>query len=107
MAVFWQSGSIPAKNVAFGQRWLYSGKVIVFGPSFCIRDKVGFILGKGGCTPAKWLYSCKSDCTRAKFVLYGQRICIRAKFVLFEQKLLYSVKVFIFGQKWLYSGKSG
>ena len=40
-----KSGCIWAKEVLFGQKWLYSGKVIVFGQRGCIRSR--------------WLYSCK------------------------------------------------
>ena len=48
--------------MVFGQKWLYSGKVVVFGISACIRAKV-VVFGQ------KWLYSGKSDCIRAK--LFG------------------------------------
>ena len=44
-----KSGCIPAK-------WLYLGKVVVFGQ--------------------KWLYSGKSDSIRAKVVVFGQIGCI-------------------------------
>ena len=63
-----------------GQKWMYSGKVIVFG--------------RGGCIRAKWLYLDKSG-------------CIRVTVIVKRQKLLYSVKVVEFGQKWFYSEKSG
>ena len=51
--VFGQSGCIRAKEVAFGQKWLYSDKL---------------------------LYSVKSCCTRAKLGLFGQSGCIRQKY---------------------------
>ena len=64
--------------VKFGQRWLYSGKVDVFGQSGCIRIKTC-------CSRAKWLYSDKTGCIREKALVFGK-------------KWLYSAK-------WLYSGK--
>ena len=51
--MFGQSGCIWAKEVAFGQKWLYSDKL---------------------------LYSVKSCCTRAKLGLFGQSGCIRQKY---------------------------
>ena len=56
MVVFGQSGCIRAK-------WLYSGKVVVFGENNSIQEKV---------------------------VVFGQSGCIGAKVVLFGQKWLYS-----------------
>ena len=53
---FLQSGCFWAK-------WLYSGKVVVFGESNSIQEKV---------------------------VVFGQSGCIRVKVVLFGQKWLYS-----------------
>ena len=40
-------------------KWLYSGKVVVFGQKW-------FDLGESGCIRAKWLYS-------DKVVLFGQK----------------------------------
>ena len=37
--VFGVGGCIRAKEVVFGQEWLYSDKVVVFGQSGCIRAK--------------------------------------------------------------------
>ena len=48
-----KSGSIQAKVVVFGQKLLYSAKVVVFGQ--------------------KWFYSGKSGCIREKMVLFGQK----------------------------------
>ena len=45
--------------VVFGQKWLYSAKVVVLGQSGCILQKeVKF--------GVKWLYSCK-------VVVFGQK----------------------------------
>ena len=55
MALFGQSGCIPAKVVVLGQKWLNSvnvvvfWKVAVFGQSGCIRGKVVVF-------EQKWLY---------------------------------------------------
>ena len=40
VVVFGQSGCIRANVVVLGKKWLYSGKVVVFGKSCCIRVKV-------------------------------------------------------------------
>ena len=45
----------------FKQKWLYSGKVVVFG---------------------------KNDCNAAKVVVFLENVCIRAKVFVFVQKLL-------------------
>ena len=91
MVVFEESGGIRAKVVVVGQcsfigkkvvvlrkscsilaKWLYSGKVVVFGESGCIRAKV---------------------------VLFGQSGCNHAKILVFFQKLFYSCKLVVFVQK--------
>ena len=96
--------------VVFGQKRLYSGKVIVIRQTDCIRQS--------GCTRKNvvefgqmWLYSCK-------VVVFGKIESIRTKLVVFGQKLFYTgrsgsirAKVAVFGQgsciraKWLSSGK--
>ena len=43
----------------FGQKWLYSGKIVQFGRSGYIRAKV-VVVGQN------WLHSGKSGCNRAK-----------------------------------------
>ena len=70
-----------AKWFVFGQKLLYSGKVVVFGQSCsiykldkrcCNRAKVvvigqkWFYSGKSGSIRAKWLYSSKSGCNPGK-----------------------------------------
>ena len=57
--------------IVFGQKWLYSGKVVV------IRAKA-VVFGQSACTWVKvvvfvqnWLYSVKSGCIQAKDVLLG------------------------------------
>ena len=67
------------KVVFFGQKWLYSGKVVVFVQSGSIRTK--------------WLNSSKNEFIRAK-LLYSVKV------VVLGQKWLY------WGNKWLHSGKS-
>ena len=49
--MFGQSGCVRAKL-------LYSGRVVVFRKSFCIREKV-VVIGQSGYFRAKWLYSGK------------------------------------------------
>ena len=65
-------------------KWLYSGKVVVFGQSCCFR-------GKSGCIRAKWLYL-------AKVVVFGQSGCIRQKW-LYSATWLYLGKVVLIEQK--------
>ena len=62
-----KKGCIRAKVVAFGQRWLYSGKVVLFGQSACNIAKV-VVFGR------KWLFS-------EKDVLFGQGGCIRTNWL--------------------------
>ena len=78
MVVFWQSDRDR-------QKWIYSGKVAVFGKSGCIR--------------AELLYSHESGCIRAKVVVFVQRFYIREKVVVFGQNGCIRAK-------WLYSRKS-
>ena len=73
--------------VVFGQKFLYSGKVVAFGKRESIRAKV-VLIGQ------KLFYTGRSGSIRAKVVVFGQSSCIRAK-------------VLVIGQKWIYSGKSG
>ena len=88
MVVFGQSGYIRAK-------WLYSGKVVVFG-KVDVFEQQFVVIGK------EWLYSGKSRCNRANWLHSG-------KVVLFGQGGCFRGKVFLFGQsgcirtKWLYS----
>ena len=56
-----KSGCIREKVVVFGQKWLYSGIVVVFRQSGCILAKV-VVFGK------MWLYSGKSCCYGAKLL---------------------------------------
>ena len=65
--------------VVFGQKWMYSGKVAVFGQNVYIRKQV-VIFWK------KWLYSGKGGCIRAKVVVFGQKWLYLDKVVLFGQK---------------------
>ena len=58
-----KTGSIWAKL-------LYSGNVVVFGQSGCIRAKV-VVFGKSGCIGAKDVVFRQGRCTRAKVVLFG------------------------------------
>ena len=67
-------GFSSGKMVAFGQKWLNSGK------RCCIRPKV-VVFGQGSCYRAKWLYTGKSGCIQSKVVVLG--------------------KVVVFGQGWM------
>ena len=66
-----------AKMVLLRHDWLYSGIVVVFGKTCCIRE---------------------SDFTRKKFVVIGQKWLYSYKIVVFGQKWLYSGKVVVLGQ---------
>ena len=56
----------------FGQKWLYSGKVVVFRQCGRIRAEV-VVFRQSGCTLEKWLYSCRRAFIRAKVVAFGQK----------------------------------
>ena len=75
---------------------IVSGKVVVFGQSCCIGEKL-VVIGK------RLSYSGKSGCILAKVVVFGQSCLIRAKVVVIEQSL-FSGKVGVFGKKLLQSG---
>ena len=108
--------------VVFGQRWLNSGMVVVFRPSWFYSGKSCFIR-ETEFTRQSWLYSGKEVvfgqkcCIRANMVVYGQYCNIWTKVVVFDQsdcnrakavlygksgfirpECLYSVKVVLFGQ---------
>ena len=96
MLVFGQKLMYSCKVVEILQSDCILAKVVVIGPKFC------FVIGQG-------------CCIRAKVVVFGQRGCIRANFdvflqkwlysgivIFFEQKLFHSGKRVVFGQKWLY-----
>ena len=78
-----------------GQKWLYSGTVVVVKQSGCVKVCVRakwLCLGKSGCIRAQWLYSGKveqSGCVWAKVVVFGQSGCIWAKAVCILAKCLY------------------
>ena len=84
--------------ILFGQKWLYSDKVIVFGQNGCIRA-MGLHWGKVVVFGKKWLYS-------GIVVLFGKGGCNRAKVFVLGTIWFYSGKVVVFDQKWLYSGKN-
>ena len=73
------------KCACIRSKWLYLGKMVVFGKSGSILAKV-VVFGQGSCIRAKWLYL--------------------GRVVVFEHMWLYLDKVFVFGQKLLYFGKS-
>ena len=57
--------------VVFGQKLLYSGKVVVFGQSCCIQEKVVYS-GKVVLFRKNCLYSGKSGSIQAKVDVFGQ-----------------------------------
>ena len=64
------------------------------------------VIGKGGCIPARWVYSVKIGCIRARWFYSGKSGCIRVKEVIFAKTCgCVWAKVDVFGQWWLYSGK--
>ena len=62
--------------VVFGQKWLYSDKVVVFGQSGCNR-------AKSGCNRTKWLCSDRSGGIRVKWLYSGKKWLHSAKVVIF------------------------
>ena len=59
--------------VKFGQKWMYSGEVVVFGQKLTI-------FFQRLCIPAKWLYSAKAVVFGQKWLYSGKSGCIRDKF---------------------------
>ena len=59
MAVFGQSGCVPAKAVVIGQSCCIGAKVVVFGQGGCIRVNMVELV-------QKWLYSGKVVVFRKK-----------------------------------------
>ena len=63
--------------VVFKKKWLFSGKLVVFGQSGCIREKSArflakvVVLGMYGCMQKRWLYMGKSCCIRLKVIVVG------------------------------------
>ena len=106
--------------VVLGQKFLYSGDVVVFGQYICIRARV-VVFGqkwlysgnskRTGYIRAKWLYSGKKWVYSDKVVVFGQSGFIRAKVdvkeAVFGKSCCILANVVVVGQKWLYSCKSG
>ena len=65
--------------VVFGQKWLYSGGVVLFGQSGCIRAKVVVFVNK---------------------FVFGQNWLYSGKVVVFGQTLLYLVNTVVIGENW-------
>ena len=60
---------VVAQNGFIREKWLYSGKVVVFGQK-CLYS------GKSGCILAKLLYSDKSGCIQAKVDVFGKAVVL-------------------------------
>ena len=56
-------------------KWVYSGKIVVFGQSGCFGAK-GMYFGKSNCIRVKWLYSVKSGYIRAKLLYRANWLCL-------------------------------
>ena len=91
--------------VEFGQKWLYSGKVVVFERKLlysirsCNRES-GCIWVKAVVFGQNWLYSGKKDFIRGKWLYSGTVDVI-------DKKVVVLGKVIVFLQKWLCSSKNG
>ena len=84
----------------FGQKGLYSGKVVVIIKTCLCSGKLVYS-GISGCIWTKWFYSGKTCRNRAKVVVFVQMGCIRAKVVVYRQSGCICEKVVLFQQKWL------
>ena len=84
VVVFGQSGfgCIGAKVVVFEQRWLYLGKSGCTPESGCIFSK-WLYSGKLVIFGQKWLYSGQTGFLRRKWMCSGKGGCIPGKVVLF------------------------
>ena len=85
------------KVFELGQKWLYSGKVVVFWSKVVLFGQSCSIRAKEVVYKQKWLYSGKSCFIRANVVLFGQSDCIPSKVVVFGQGGCGRVKVLVFG----------
>ena len=85
MVVFGQSGCIREK-------YLFSGKVFLFGLCGCIRAKV-VVFGQSGCFREKAVVFVQ-NCILSIVVVFWKNDCIRAR-------RLYSGRVVVFRAKWL------
>ena len=65
--------------VAFGQNWLYSGKVVILGKKMVVFGQIGCFRANMVVLGQKWLSSKKSGLIRAKLFYSGKIGCIRAK----------------------------
>ena len=75
--------------VVFGQKWLSSDKVVVFGYK---NQQISLTA---------------SACIRGKLVLFGQKWLYSGKVVVFGQDGSICAKVVVFVQKWYHLGKRG
>ena len=57
--------------VVFGQQWLYSGKSCFILAMWLFSGKV-VVFGESGCIRAKWLYSGKSGSIQEKVIVFKQ-----------------------------------
>ena len=62
--------------VLFVQKWLYSGKVVLFGQKKVVFRQNGCIEYKSSCILAKWLYS-------GKVVEFGEKLLYLGKLIVF------------------------
>ena len=115
-----ESDSIWPKVFVFGQKWLYSGKLVVFRQSGCIRiswwylGKSGYIRANKDVFRQKGFFFGHKPLNSGKLVVFAQSGCVRAEVVVFGQKRLLSGKTGCIRDKsgciranWLYSVKSG
>ena len=64
-------GCSSGKSGCIGAKLLYSGKVVVFGQSSCIREN--------GCVREKFFYSRECSCIWANVVVVGQKLLYSGK----------------------------
>ena len=89
------NGCIRAKVVVFGQKWLYSGKIVcIRAKCFCSGKMI--VIEEGGCIWPSIVVAFVALLHLYKVVLFGQSCCIKAKVVGFGQTWLYSGKVVVF-----------
>ena len=87
------------KSDCIRPKWLYSGKVVVFGRSGCIRAKE--VVKR-----QKWLFSVKVVVFGQKLLCSGKRGCIQAKVVVFGKSGSIQSNVVVFGENVVFA-KSG
>ena len=90
MVLLGQTVCVRPTVVVFGQKLLYSDKVVLLLVKVVVFGQSGFNRAKVVVSGQKWFYS-------GNWFHLRKSCCIREKVDKFEQKLMYSGKLVVFG----------